>query len=129
MPRQYGTLTINSKSKTTPRDPGCVTSMLDQLAWEPLQHRRARNKIIMFYKITNYLVEIPVHHLIQYTTSSTRGSSAKNIRQITTRIDIYKYSFLPTTIKMWNSIPPAVGADSFRNAMHTFDVSGITQTP
>jgi hypothetical protein len=114
------------------RDPGCVTSMLDQLAWEPLQHRRARNKIIIFYKITNYLVEIPVHHLIQYTTSNTRGSSAKNIRQITTRTDIYKWSYLPSTIKMWNSIPPAVRAsaslDSFRNAMHTFDVSGITQT-
>jgi hypothetical protein len=106
--------------------------MLDQLAWEPLQNRRARNKI-MFYKITNYLVEIPVHHLIQYTTSSTRGPSAKNIRQIYTRIDIYKYSFLPSTIKMWNSIPPAVRAsaslNSFRNAMHTFDVSGFTQTP
>ena len=25
------------------RDPGCVTSMLHQLEWEPLQHRRARN--------------------------------------------------------------------------------------
>ena len=111
------------------RDPGCVTSMLHQLAWEPLQHRRARNKVIVLYKITNYLVEVPVHHLIQYTTSSTRGSSANNIRQITTRIDVYKYSFLPSTIKMWNSIPPTMrtstSLDSFRNAIYTIDASGI----
>jgi hypothetical protein len=69
------------------RDPECVTNMLNRLALEPLQHRRARNKVIMLYKITNYLVEVPVHHLIQYTTNNTRGSSS-NIRQITTRIDI-----------------------------------------
>jgi hypothetical protein len=63
--------------------------MLDQLPWESLQYRRrVRNKVIMFYKITNYLVEFFVHHLIQYTTNSTQGSSANNIRQITTRIDI-----------------------------------------
>ena len=110
------------------RDPGCVTSMLHQLEWEPLQHRRARNRVIMLYKITNYLVEVPVHHLIHYTTNRTRGSSANNIRQISTRIDVYKFSFLPATIKMWNSIPPAARAstslDSFRNAMHAIDVSG-----
>ena len=46
------------------RDPWCMTSMLHQLEWEPLQHRRARNRVIMLYKITNYLVEVPVHHLI-----------------------------------------------------------------
>ena len=31
------------------RDPGRVTSMLHQLGWEPLEHRRARNRVIMLY--------------------------------------------------------------------------------
>ena len=82
----------------------------------------------MLYKFTNYFVEVPVHHLIHYTTNRMHGSSANNIRQIGTRIVIYKYSFLPATIKMWNSIPPAARAstslDSFQNAMHTIEVSG-----
>jgi hypothetical protein len=103
-----------------------------RLVFEPLEHRRARNKVIMLYKITNYLVEVPVHHLIQYTINNTRGSSAYNIRQITTRIYICKYSFSPSTIKMWTTIPPAVRAsislNSFQNVMHTFDVSGFITT-
>ncbi|XP_065944345.1 uncharacterized protein [Magallana gigas] len=33
------------------RDPGSISSMLHQLGWEPLEHRRARNRIIMLYKI------------------------------------------------------------------------------
>jgi hypothetical protein len=86
----------------------------------------------LFYKITDYL-EIPVHHLIQYITNNTRGSSANAIRRITTRIDRYKFSFLPQTIKMWNTIPTAVRAsaslDSFQNAMRTLGVCGITPTP
>ena len=61
------------------RDPGCVTSMLQQLVWEPLQHRRARNRAIMFYRIVNNIVEVPVHHLLIYNTSRTRCSTASDI--------------------------------------------------
>ena len=112
------------------RDPGCVTNMLHQLEWEPLEYRMIRNRVIMFYKITNYIVEVPVHHLLHYNTRSTRGSYANNIRQISTRVDVYKFSFLPATIKLWNNIPPAVRSlpslDSFRQSMQSMDVSGLT---
>lgn len=33
------------------RDPESVTNMIQQLGWEPLEHRRAWNCVIMFYKI------------------------------------------------------------------------------
>ena len=36
------------------RDPGCVTNMLNKLQWEPLQHRRAKSKVIMLYKIIHH---------------------------------------------------------------------------
>ena len=115
---------------TTLRDPGCVTNMLHQLEWEPLEYRMIRNRVIMFYKITNYIVEVPVHHLLHYNTRSTRGSYANNIRQISTRVDVYKFSFLPATIKLWNNIPPAVRSspslDSFRQSMQSMDVTGLT---
>ena len=114
------------------RDPGCVTIMLHRLEWEPLQHRRARTRAIMFYKIVNNIVEVPVHHPLIYNTSRTRGSTTNNIRQISTRVDAYKYSFLPATIIAWNNIPPAIrtslSMESFRAAITTYGVPGLLHT-
>ena len=78
------------------RDPGCVTNMLNKLQWEPLQHRRAKSKVTMLYKIIHHEVEIPIHHLLVTNTRVTRGTQANNIRQISTRVDVYKYSFVPS---------------------------------
>ena len=80
------------------RDPGSVTRMLQQLQWDTLEERRARSRSIMLYRILNNLVEVPLHQYIQINTTRTRGSCAHNIRQISTRVDAYKYSFLPRTI-------------------------------
>ena len=99
------------------RDTGSVTNMLQQLAWDTLEERRARNRVVMFYKITNNLVEVPLHYYIQ--TSNTRTSSTANIRHISTRVDAYKYLFLPRTII--NSLPSEIrcqpSVDSFRHAL------------
>ena len=111
------------------RDPECVTNMLHQLAWDTLEERRARNRVVMFYKITNNLVEVPLHNYIQTSNSRTRSSVANNIRQISTRVDTYKYSFLPRTIITWNSLPPEIrcqpSVDSFRHALLTVSMPGL----
>ena len=110
------------------REPGCVSNMLDHLNWEPLQHRRARNRVVMLYKIINNIVEVPIQHLLQTQNTKTRGSSANNIRQIRTRLDIYKYSFVPATIISWNTIPPDIRAsptvEQFQHALT--DISVLT---
>lgn len=71
------------------REPRSVTTMLHQLGFEPLEHRRARNRVIMFYKIYHHVVEVSVHHLLHVINSRTRGSMAIKIRQISTRLDAY----------------------------------------
>lgn len=88
----------------TSRDPGSVSTMLHQLGREQHEHRRVRNRVIMFYKIYHHIVEVPVHHLLQVTNSRTRGSMANTICQISTRGDVYKNSFIPATIIAWNNI-------------------------
>ena len=87
-------------------DPGSITRMLQQLQWDTLEERRARSRSIMLYRILNNLVEVPLHQYIQINTTRTRGSCAHNIQQISTRVDAYKYSFLPRTIITWNLLPP-----------------------
>ena len=107
------------------RDPGCVTNMLNKLQWEPLQHRRAKSKVTMLYKIIHHEVEIPIHHLLVTNTRVTRGTQANNIRQISTRVDVYKYSFVPSTITAWNRLPSeartAPSVDSFRQAIQNLE--------
>ena len=107
------------------RDPGCVTNMLNKLQWEPLQHRRAKSKVIMLYKIIHQEVEIPIQHLLVTNTRVTRGTQANNIRQISTRVDVYKFSFVPSTITAWNRLPSearaAPSVDSFRQAIQNLE--------
>ncbi|KAK3108183.1 hypothetical protein FSP39_002802 [Pinctada imbricata] len=86
----------------------------------------------MFYKIMNNLVEIPLHHYIHVSNTRTRSAVANNIRHISTRVDVYKYSFLPRTIITWNSIPPDIcnhpSIDSFRHALLTISMPGLIST-
>ena len=85
--------------------PGCVTNMLNKLQWDPLQHRRAKSKVIMLYKIIHQEVDIPFQHPLVTNTRVTRGTQANYIRQISTRVDAYKFSFVPSTFTAWNRLP------------------------
>ena len=58
----------------------------------------------MFYKIINEHVCVEFHNHLQPNESSTRGRSLK-FRQVPTRVDAYLYSFLPSAIQQWNSLP------------------------
>ena len=78
----------------------------------------------MLYKSIHYEVEIPIHSLLVTNTRVTRGTQANNIRQISTRLDVYKFSFLPSTTRC-GSLPVTVRAapsvDSFQQAIQTLD--------
>ena len=106
-------------------DPGCVTNMLNKLQWEPLQHRREKSKVIMLYKIIHQEVEIPIQDLLVTNTRVTRGTQANNIRKISTRVDVYKFSFVPSTVTAWNRLPSearaASSVDSFRQAIQKLE--------
>ena len=75
--------------------------MLNKLQWEHLQHRRSKSKVIMLYKIIHQ--EIPIQHLLVTNTRVTRGTQANNIRQTSTRVNVYKFSFVSSTI-IWRVI-------------------------
>jgi hypothetical protein len=111
------------------RDPGSAPRMLQQLQWDTLEERRARSRSIMLYRILNNLVEVPLHQCIPINTTSTRGSCAHNIRQISTRVDAYKYSFLSRTIVSWNFLPPELRrqptGESFRHHIRTISMHGL----
>ena len=83
-----------------------VTSMLNNLNWPLLQQRRDIAKVIMFCKIINNLISIPHDH-ITISPVSTRGHNLRYI-QLAAKSNTYLFSFFPSAIKLWNSLPDFV---------------------
>jgi hypothetical protein len=48
--------------------------MLDNLEWETLESRRAKNQLVMFFKIINDLVDIPSSNYLIPANSKTRSN-------------------------------------------------------
>ena len=106
------------------RTPGCVTDMLKTLEWETLEQRRAKARVVMGYRIVNSLVRISDNQLVP-TTGKTRGHTLK-FRQIGTRTDYHKYSFFPSLIPLWNSLPESIvtanSIETFRTRLKDFQL-------
>ena len=94
-----------------------ITAMLRDLSWETLAQRRLKAQVTMTYKIANGLVCIQPNQLIP-SSFSTRSQSKGGFRQLATTSNYYKYSFYPTAIRAWNSLPTEVtradSIDQFR---------------
>ena len=85
-----------------------VTSMLDHLEWETLESRRTKNQLIMFFKIVHGLVDIAADKYLTPASTRTRSNHSLKYRQIPTSSDYYKHSFLPQTVRLWNSLQATV---------------------
>ena len=105
------------------REPGTVTKLLSDLKWETLETRRLIHRLSLMYKIRRELVEIPMSQHLVHNTRSSRPHNQKYIRPAT-RVDTYKYSFFPASIKKWNKPPTHVvelaTLESFKASLHSY---------
>ena len=60
------------------RAPGCVTKIVSDLGWEPLQHRRRVERLSTLYKIQQGLVETDTDDIIRPSNKGTRGQPSCN---------------------------------------------------
>ena len=81
-----------------------VTEMLHRLQWDTLEARQNNLRVILLYKIINKMVDIFPEEQLVLTNSVTRGHSLRHL-QLPTKTDAYKYSFFPSSIRIWNSLP------------------------
>ena len=106
------------------RDYGQTTSvseLISELRWQSLEDRRNNARLSLFYKGLHGLAAIPVNEL-QRPTRCTRYCGADTFTVMSSRIDAYKFSFLPRTVTDWNALPPSTRAnqstDSFKKALY-----------
>ena len=88
-----------------------VSAMMAQLNWASLAERRAHAKVHMMYNIFHGHVDIPASVYLIPTTStySTRGAHAKFLVPYA-RLLVYKNSFIPSAISLWNRLPASVSS-------------------
>jgi len=101
------------------------------LGWPSLQSRRTKDKSIVFYKIINNVVDVGFddHLLMPATPYYTRC----HLTQPYTRVDAYKYSFLPSAIKLWNTLPGSLInqeiVNHFQDKLHLAHLYMYINTP
>jgi hypothetical protein len=90
------------------RQTSSVISMMSQLGWEDLRLRRARIKTILLFMIVNNLVDIPPGPFLIPTGAITRGHNIRFLQPHTRTITM-QYSFFPSAIRTWNTLPQQLG--------------------
>ena len=82
-----------------------VSLMIKELGWDSLEHRRVVNQVGMFYKIYKGHVGISLPAEISRNTRALRLPNCAPFHQLDTMNDTYKYSFYPSSIRIWNRLP------------------------
>ena len=85
-------------------------TLYEEIGWESLGKRHRKHKILLLYKMFNNLHVSPLYlcSLIPPTVdtqSSYSLDNAQHIRTIHSRTTQYCNSFLPSTIREWNTLP------------------------
>ena len=99
-----------------------ITDMLTYLQWPSLEDRRTVARLTLLYKIVKKLLVIPNHCLpLQTPVSYTRSQHPLKLFQLQSKLDLYKFSFLPRTIIQWNSLQISdidqIDLETFKNAV------------
>ena len=80
--------------------------MIKNLHWDSLETRRTKSSLVMFYKTINNLAAIPYEHYVKpITNSTTRHSHQHKILPLSSSKNAFKFSFIPRTVPIWNSLP------------------------
>ena len=76
--------------------------MISSLNLPTLEQRRNNAKLIIMYKALNGSLCVPTDDFVPNHCPSREGY----FNQLQTMIDSYKFSFYPSVIRLWNSLPP-----------------------
>ena len=98
-----------------------LNSLHKEVGWESLEERRQKHKLTLFYKMIHQLTPLYLSSLIPQSVSNISRYNLRNssdLQTINTRTNLYYRSFLPSTIREWNNLPPeakqSVTVNSFK---------------
>ena len=76
-----------------------VTTLIGELGWNTLEHRRQTSRLTAMYKSVNSLNSVSPDQLHQHSRLTRQvDENGLSFVQLQCRTDVYKYSFFPRTI-------------------------------
>ena len=82
-----------------------VTELIRKLEWDVLSTRREIARLCILHKAIGGHLAVPVQNYLQPVQRQTGRSHPRAYIEQQTRLDCYKYSYVPRTIRDWNNIP------------------------
>ena len=85
-----------------------VTAMTKALGWETLQLRRAKARVVLFYKVIHNLVAVPFGTYCSLAPPGgqrTRATHSLKVDLPHCSKSTYANSFFPATARHWNALP------------------------
>ena len=83
-----------------------VTDMLNHLEWPTLSSRREQFKLCMVYKAIHNYTYLPINRYLNFSPIATPHQYKLMLPY--TRVDCYHFSFFPSVVRPWNSLPVSV---------------------
>ena len=98
-------------------------TLLSSLNLPTLAARRKRMKLCIMYKIVNGLVDFPNAPVaLRDNPFELRNIHAHTLTRLSVKTNSFMYSFFPSVLNDWNSLPPEV-ASALYNSFNTFLLS------
>ena len=83
--------------------------MIKELGWDSLESRRKKARLNLMYKLTHKLINIDTANFLEsHSEMRSRGSHSFKYRIPKFYKDVFKFSFFPRTIKVWNSLSDTI---------------------
>ena len=90
---------------------GNTAKNMTTLGWVPLEERRARSKLLLLFKARTGDIDVPINDLIM-SSRVIRNSLHSNYLVPHSSVNSHLYSFFPSTIRLWNSLPLSAKAST-----------------
>ena len=85
-----------------------INSLLTEIGWQKLSDRRRNHKLIMFYKMVNQISPEYLQNLVPNYVGPYNLRNVNDIPRIPARTAQYFDSFLPSSVREWNSLNPEI---------------------
>ena len=109
-----------------------TTPIMVYLKWQPLEHRRAAQRLTFLYKSIHNLIAVDTDQYQNRSSGvgvSTRIRSSLSFKKLSAVKDCYKHSLYPRTFPEWNFLPtharntPTLGA--FKDTLQKLNMGEI----
>ena len=109
-----------------------LDNLYKEVGWQTLHRRRQDHKITLFYKMFNQRTPVYLSSLIPQQVNAISHHnlrSSNDIHTIRSNTSLYHNSFLPSTLRQWNSLPVEVRQLITLSSFKTFLKKDLQSVP